>query len=145
MRMRKPSVMVLAGLGLLMLLWLARPCAPQDKPGRVFSDVDPLRSVIILAPDRDERKETYSFYADTPMVSLGYGDGMARQHKALSDLLRKQGVRALNLFDLLEDAIANARKAGKLESALAGVFPDEFPRLKGELAQVTAAAVLGRD
>ena len=79
------------------------------------------------------------------MVSLGYWDGMAREHRALSDLLRKHGARVLNVVDLLEDALANARKAGKLESALAAMFPDEFPRLKDELPRVTAAAVLGRD
>lgn len=145
MMVRKLPVLALGGLFFSLAVARVLGAGPGDKPARVFSDVDPLRSVIVLSPDREERKEIYSLYADAPMVSLGYWDGMARQHKAFSDLLKKHGVRALNLADLLEDALANARRAGKLESALAGMFPDEFPRLKGELSRVTAAAVLGRD
>jgi arginine deiminase len=112
---------------------------------RVFSDVDPLRSVIILSPSQDERKEAYNLYADSPLLSLGYLDGMVGEHKIFSDLLRSRGIRVLDLAGLLEDAIANARKSGQLESALAEMFPDEIARLKGSLSRITASAVLGRD
>lgn len=137
--------MVAGGLAVSAALLLALGCRPPAGPERVLSDVDPLRSVIVLSPDKDEIKETYNLYADSPVLSLGYWDGMAGQHGVFSDLLRNRGIRVLDLVDLLEDAIANARKEGRLESALAGIFPGEFSRLKDELPRITARALLGRD
>ncbi len=145
MKALKLTVLACVGFSVSLGVWLATGCGPREKADRVFSDIDPLRSVIVLSPDRDERKESYNLYADSPMLSLGYWDGMVSQHKALSDLLRRRGVRVLDLEELLDDAIANARKAGKLEDALAAIFPEEFPRLKNELSKITARAMLGRD
>lgn len=148
MRTRKPPVVALAGAAVVAcaLALSAAACrGTVEGTDRVVSDVDPLSSVIVLSPDRDERREAYGFYADSPLLALGYGDGMAGQHRVLSDLLRNRGVRVLELVELLEDAIANARAAGKLASEMAAVFPDEFPRLEAELSRLTARAVLGRD
>ena len=145
MNIRKLSIAAFVGLFFSIGLPLALGGAPRDKVGRVVSDIDPLQSVIVLSPDRDERKEVYSYYTDFPLVSALYYDGMVRQHKLLSDLLRRQGVRVLDVAELVEDALANARKAGKLESALADVYPEEFPRLRDELPRLTARAMLGRD
>jgi arginine deiminase len=137
---------------LLLVIWaagvvvLAGPaCRSPEGPKRVFADIDPLRSVIVLSPGRDERKETYNLYGDEPVTALNYLEGAVEQHRALSDLLRNRGVRVLDLADLLQDAIANAQASGQLESAMAEVFPDEFLRLKPEMTRLTAAAVLGRD
>lgn len=145
MKNRKSLVAALLGLVLAAGLGLEPACRPQGGADRVFSDVDPLRSVIVLSPGRDERRETYNLYMDDPVLSLAYGDGAVEQHAALTMLLRNRGVRVLDLMDLLNDAIANARKEGRLESALAEIFPEEFSRLKGDLSRITAAAVLGRD
>jgi len=125
---------------------LAGPaCRPPEGPKRVFADVDPLRSVLVLSPGRDERKEAYNLYGDEPLTLLSYLEGAVEQHRTLSDLLRNRGVRVLDVAELLRDAIANARASGRLESALAEIFPDEFPRLRPELPRLTAEAVLGRD
>ncbi|MCK7468619.1 MAG: hypothetical protein MZU91_11270 [Desulfosudis oleivorans] len=78
------------------------------------------------------------------MVSLWYGDGVASQHRQLSGILRGRGIRVLDLTDLLDDAITEARQAGELERAMAEIFPDQFSRLKDELPRITARAVLGR-
>jgi len=117
----------------------------KDKTGRVVSDIDPLESVIILSPTADDRKETYGLYEDSPFVLLNYFEGMAQQHRMLANLLQYNGVRTLSVVDLLDDALINARRAGKLESALAEIFPDQFPRLKGRLSRITSSAILGRD
>lgn len=146
MTIRRRSLAVLAGLVLAAGAGLLPACRPQaGQAGRVFSDVDPLRSVILLSPGRDERREAYNLYADEPMLALAYGDGAADQHAALAGLLRNRGVRVLDLAALLEDAIANARAAGRLEAAMAEIFPDEFPRLQSALPRLNAAALLGRD
>ena len=120
-------------------------CQPAAGPSRVFSDIDPLRSVIVLSPSPNERREAYSLYADSPVVSVYYGDGAVAQHRLFSDLLRNRGVRVLDVAALLDDAIRNARAAGRLDEEMARVFPDEFPRLRAELSRLTAEAVLGRD
>lgn len=142
---KRPSVPSSMGLFFAIGLSLAFGGAAPEKPGRVVSDVDPLLSVVVLAPGVDERKEAYSSYVDSPVMSAMYADGMVRQHRLLTDLLRRQGVRVLDAAALVEDALANARQAGKLESALAEIYPDEFPRLKDELPRITAEALLGRD
>jgi arginine deiminase len=145
--MKRRYLVIMAAAVVLCIVGLTCAACKRtgDGPERVFSDVDELRSVIILSPAADERKEAYALYADSPLVSLGYFAGMVGQHRELSNLLKNRGVRVLDAADLLEGAISNARTAGQLESALAGIFPDEFPRLKNELPRITAKAVLGRD
>ena len=116
----------------------------EDPVGRVVSDIDPLRSVLVLPPSLDERREIYGLYDDSPLLVLNYLDGMIRQHRELTNLLEKNGVRTLNVIDLLENAVSNARRLGKLEAALAEMFPDEFPRLKDRIDTITAQVLLGR-
>ena len=122
----------------------AKPEALDIQQGRVVSEIDPLRSVIILSPSTEERREIYTLYGDSPLLVLNYTEGMVQQHKKLSDLLRKSGVRTLNLVDLLENALFNARQAGKLEGALAEIFPEKYPRLEEKKNRITASVLLGR-
>jgi arginine deiminase len=138
---RRQAVTIILAAGLV----LGLACKPAAGPARVFSDIDPLRSVIVLSPSPNERREAYSLFADSPVLSLYYGDGAAAQHRFLSDLLRNRGVCVYDAAALLDDALRNARRAGRLEEELAQVFPDEFPRLRAELDRITAEAVLGRD
>jgi arginine deiminase len=120
------------------------PAAAENPGGRVISDIDPLRSVLILPPSRDERREIYGLYDDSPLLVLNYWDGMIRQHRELTSLLKRNGVRTLNIIDLLDSAVANARRQGKLEAALAEIFPEEFPRLKDRIDKIAAQVLLGR-
>jgi arginine deiminase len=145
MNIRKILILSLFGLTCLSGLILPAAAEVKDQAGRVVSDIDPLQSVIILSPSKDERKEVYNLYEDSPFVLLNYLDGMVQQHGTLSNLLKKNGVRVLNVIDLLNDAISNARNMGMLESALAEIFPDQFLRLKDMLSQITASVMLGRD
>lgn len=122
----------------------ASPSSPAPD-GRVVSDIDPLRSVIVLSPSAEDRKETYALYEDSPFPSLLFLEGMARQHAGLSKLLRKNGVRTLSVVDLLESAVNQARSEGKLEAALQEIFPDQFPRLRDKISRITARVLLARD
>jgi arginine deiminase len=122
----------------------AKPEALDIQQGRVVSEIDPLRSVIILSPSTEERREIYTLYGDSPLFVLNYLEGMVQQHQKLSNLLKKSGVRTLNLVDLLENALFNARQAGRLEGALAEIFPDQFPRLREKMDRITASVLLGR-
>jgi arginine deiminase len=138
--------LIVAGLVLSIGLPFGVSCRrPPAGPARVVSDIDPLRSVIVLAPSPKERKETYGLYADSPTFVLMYEDGLVRQHMGLTDLLRNRGVRVLDLAALLDEALTNARREGRLEQALAEIFPEESSRLKNELSRITADAVLGRE
>jgi arginine deiminase len=123
---------------------LAKPEALDIQQGSVVSEIDHLKSVIILSPSTEERREIYYLYGDSPMLMLNYTEGMVRQHKNLSDLLRKNGVRTLSLVDLLDNALSNARKSGKIEGALAEMFPEQYPRLKEKTDRITASVLLGR-
>ena len=145
MKIRNLWIIGLTGITCFLGLFLATSSGVKDDPGRVVSDIDPLKSVIILPPASDERREIYTLYEDSPFVVLNYFDGMVQQHEKLSELLKAHGVHTLSVVDLLENAILNARKAGKLEGALAEIFPGQFPRLKDKLPLITASIMLGRD
>jgi arginine deiminase len=138
--------LIVAGLVLSTGLLVGVSCRrPPAGPARVISDIDPLRSVIVLAPSSKERRETYSLYGDSPTFVLTYEDGLNRQHRSLTDLIRNHGVRVLDLAALLDEALISARREGRLEQALAEIFPEEFSRLKNEISRLTADAMLGRD
>jgi arginine deiminase len=141
-RRKKPAIFLLA-FGFMVLPARSFPAGPQDHPAAVISDTDPLKSVIILPPSRDERREMYYLYEDTPFYVLTYYDGMAEQYEKLLYLLKSNGVRTLNIVDLLDNAISNARKQGKWEEALAEIFPDEFPRLKNKIDLIGSTVMLG--
>jgi len=115
----------------------------RTQPG-VVSDVAALRSVVVLAPGDDLLTGTYTLYSDEPLGGPIYADGAVRQHAGLIELLKANDVVTLNIMDLLENAIRNARREGKLEEAVAEIFPEQAPRLKERLDQLTAAALLGR-
>ncbi len=85
MRNSKPRAVTLAGLVLAAALVLGPSCRPRAGAERVVSDVDPLRAVIVLCPALDERRETYGLYADSPVLSLWYGDGIVAQHRTFSE------------------------------------------------------------
>jgi arginine deiminase len=124
-------------------LW-AGPEALDNRQGRVVSDIDRLKSVIILSPSTEERREIYYLYGDSPLLVLNYTEGMVRQHQEFSDLLRKNGVHPLDVVELLDNALSNARKAGKLAGALAEIFPEQYPRLEDKIGRIKASVLLGR-
>jgi len=144
MKIRDFTALSLLGICCFLLPILTTAASLDEHKAAVSSDTDPLKSVIILSPGSDVRRESYYFYEDSPFLSLSYWDGMVQQYGKLLGLLKKNGVRTLDVVDLLQNAISNAQKAGKLEGALAEIFPDQFPRLKDKIDQITAGVMLGR-
>lgn len=149
MRLRPNLIDRLLSLGLFIMalfllpLW-ARPGVLDNRPGRVLSDIDRLESVIILSPSTEERREIYYLYGDSPLLVLNYTEGMVRQHREFTRLLRKNGVRPLDVVELLDNGLSNARKAGKLAAALAEIFPEQYPRLEDKMDLMKASVLLGR-
>ena len=110
----------------------------------VVSDIAPLKKVIILPPGQDFARQSYYHYTDRESFLFFYEDGIICQHKKMVKILAENGVEVLNIIDLLENAISNARRAGKLEQSLAGIFPRHFPRLKDKMDKFDAFSFLGR-
>lgn len=110
----------------------------------VSSDVDSLRRVIVLTPGKDTARQSHWFYMDDPITLLGYDEGAASQHDVLKKKLRSSGVEVLDIRDLLESALRNARAEKSLEPALEHLFPASFPRIRERLDDLTAEALLGR-
>jgi arginine deiminase len=109
----------------------------------VVSDIAPLKKVIILSPLQDYARQSYYHYADKNFSVLYYEDGMISQHRKMVDILKENSVEVLNILDLLENAIANARKTGELEKLLEEIFPRHYLQLKGKIDKIDAAHLLG--
>jgi arginine deiminase len=109
----------------------------------VAADIAPLKKVIILLPQQDYARQSYYHYADRNFSILFYEDGMISQHRMMVDMLKKNGVEVLNILDLLDNAIANARKAAELEKSLQEIFPQHFSRVKDKIDMIDAAHLLG--
>src|SRR5438552_3136220 len=81
---------------------------------RVTSEIAPLRSVIVLSIGENIFKSSELGAGRHPFFASGLPRGTIREHAALLDLLRQQGVRVLDVRDLLQSAIRQARREGKL-------------------------------
>jgi arginine deiminase len=64
------------------------------------------------------------------------------EHRAMVKLLKKAGVQVLQVRDLLQDAIENARKKGELDAWIRESYPDQFERILPNLAKVNADTIL---
>jgi arginine deiminase len=110
----------------------------------VSADIAPLKKVIVLSPGNDFSRRSYEHYSDYIFGGITYDTGSTEQHKGMVAILEENGVEVLNVLDLLENAIANARKAGKLEEALQEIFSSSFPKIKEKIDHIDARALLGR-
>ena len=110
----------------------------------VTSDVDPLRRVIVLTPGEGTARQSYWFYMDEPLTLLGYDEGAVSQHDVLKKTLMRSGVEVLEVRDLLENALQNARAEGSLEQALEKIFPTSFTKIRDHADSLTADDLLGR-
>lgn len=131
---------------LLIALFLCCFCAEkQNFVGfGVTSDVDPLRRVIVLNPGEGTARQSYWFYLDDPLTLLGYDAGADSQHDVFKKELRHSGIEVLEVRDLLENALQNARVEGSLEPALEKIFPASFAQIREYADSLTADDLLGR-
>lgn len=129
---------------ILALTLVSQAQQTESAPSYVASDIATLKKVIILPPGQDFARQSYYHYADQISFMLFYEDGLISQHKNMIEILEKNGVEVLDIMDLLEDAISNARKAGKLEESMKEIFPQHFPLLKDKIEEINASILLGR-
>jgi arginine deiminase len=92
---------------------------------RVTSDIAPLRATIVLSLG-DQIFKSSDMGGGGPNRHPLFGSlprGVIREHQALRELLQKQGVRVMDVRELLNSAIRNARREGKLADWLKQTFP----------------------
>ena len=110
----------------------------------VPADIAPLKKVIVLTPGEDFSRRSYEHYANDIFGGIAYDAGAAEQHRGMVRILEENGIEVLDVLDLLDDAIARARKAGDLEQALQEIFPHSFETIREKITQIDAKALLGR-
>lgn len=91
----------------------------------VSSDVAPLRATLVLSLGEQIFK-TSDFGGGGASRHPLFGSlprGVIREHQALRELLRKQNVRVLDVREVLNSAIRNARRQGKLADWIKQTFP----------------------
>ncbi len=117
--MSKKSCFIITIIALLLFT-----AAAANGP-RVTSDIAPLRATIALSLGDQIFKSSDLGGAGANRHPL-FGSlprGVIREHQALRDLLQKQNVRVFDVRELLNSAIRNARREGKLAEWLKQTFP----------------------
>jgi arginine deiminase len=111
---------------------------------RVVSDVAPLRATIVLALGDQVFKSSDMGGGGTNRHPL-FGSlprGVIREHQGLRDLLVKQNVRVMDVRDLLDSAIRNARREGRLAEWFRLTFPATAEQAVKRIDALDAASVL---
>jgi arginine deiminase len=127
------------------MLWFASiSFGAADRRPALEADFERLRTVIVMSVDDSIYKSSEMGSSMHPIFNKGLAPGAIVEHRALVRLLQKAGVQVLQVRDLLQDAIENARQRGVLEAWIRETYPDQADRILPNLAQVTADAVLQR-
>ena len=124
------------------LLLIAAVSLQAERRPAIESDFEKLRAVIVMSIDESIFRSSEMGSSIHPIFNKGLPPGTIDEHRALLKLLRKAGVKVLQVRDLLQDAVENARKEGALESWVRETYPDQFERILPNLAAVTADAIL---
>ena len=108
----------------------------------VVSDLAPLKSTLVLSLGDHIYKSSEMGAGRHPLFNAGLPRGAVREHNALLDLLRRQGVHVMDVRDLLNQAVRNARSAGKLTEWLRRTFPATAEQTLRRLDQIDADSLL---
>ncbi len=124
--------------------WWAAALGTSAAQERVTSDVAPLRATIVLGLGEQifKTSEMGSGGANRHPIFGGLPRGVLREHQALRDLLKKQNVRVLDVRVLLNSAIRNARREGKLADWLRQTFPATAEEAIARIDSIDADSVL---
>jgi len=113
----------------LLLPLLLSACGRPGTPGPlraeapyVTRDWAPLQAVIV-SPIDEYIYRSSEMGGGLPFFSVGLPPGTIREHRQLVELLEGAGVRTLEVVDLLDSAVANARSEGALEGWLRTTYP----------------------
>lgn len=108
----------------------------------VEADFETLRTVIVMSIDDSIYKSSEMGRSIHPIFGKGLAPGAITEHRALVGLLEGAGVTVLQVGDLLQNAIENARRRGALEPWIRQTYPDQAGRILPHIDQVTAGMVL---
>jgi arginine deiminase len=111
---------------------------------RVNSDIAPLRAVMVLAIGDNIFKSSEMGSGRHPFFSSGLPRGVIREQAALLEVLRQQGVRVLEVRNLLQSAINRARREGKLAGWLRQTFPATADEAIKRIKDLDADSLLNR-
>ncbi|HSR51319.1 MAG TPA: arginine deiminase family protein [Acidobacteriota bacterium] len=151
-------------LALVLLSFLMPACGPavQDDPVEadapspptlealaprqpfVTSDTDPLRAALVLPlSEHLLRTLAIGIPGGHPLVR-SQPMGKVAEHAQLVEALTENGVRVLDVRDLAEEAIQEARRQGALEDWLKEAFPVSAPRAIERLEEIDADSLFNQ-
>ena len=116
----------------------------QESPAAIEADFEVLKKVIVMSIDDSIRKSSEMGRSVHPIFNKGLGPRTIEEHRALVDIMKREGVEVLQVRDLLQDAIENARRKGELGKWVEAAFPSQKEKLMGSLDRIDADAVLQR-
>lgn len=115
-----------------------------ESASTVVSDYAPLRTTILLQVGENIFKSSEMASGRHPFFMSGLPRGTLREHQAFIDILRREGVRILDVADLLNEALAAARDKGVLDEWVRSTFPENEEQILKHLDEVDADSVLNR-
>jgi len=127
---------------LLSLVVQLSALSAADRAPAIEADYQKLRTVIVMSIDDSIYKSSEMGSSVHPIFNKGLSPAAITEHGALVKLLRKAGVKVLQVRDLLQDAVQNARRKGELEAWIRETYPDQCERILPNIAQVTADTIL---
>ena len=144
--MRIKRVLTAASLSLLLLFGGhdVRGAGRDGAPRGVSSDAARLRAAIVLTIGDNIFRSSEMGAARHPFFVSGLPRGTMREQAALISILRRSGVRVLDVRDLLQSAITSARRRGRLAPWLRETFPATAREAVRRIDEIDADSVLAR-
>ncbi|MEM7354518.1 MAG: arginine deiminase family protein [Acidobacteriota bacterium] len=147
-----------AGTIVLACCWLAcqppaespavEPATPQvasvePAPLGVFSDTGRLHATLALSGG-EEMARMVGLGSGHPLSWTGANPSRQREHAALLQILQQNGVEVLDIAEVLQSAIDNARQTGNLAGWLQETFPTSAERIVERIDEIDARSLLNR-
>ncbi len=115
--------------------------SPQSNtPPFVTSDTATLRVALVL-PLGDWIYKSSQMGGRMPFFSTGHPPGVIDEYQALIDILEREGVEVLNVHELLQDAIDEARERGTLADVMRDLFPGSAEAILQRLDEIDADSI----
>jgi len=145
--MKTKHILLMASLVFVMLIMVQRTSSEsyiELNSGKVRTDIAPIHTAIVLSIGENIFKSSELSGSRHPFFLSGLGPGAIREHAGMIDLLRHNGVRVLDVRDLVQNALINARKAEKLADWLRQVFPTTSEEAIKRINELSADSLLNR-
>lgn len=113
----------------------------MSKLFNVYSEIDPLKSVVLKRPGREVENLTPDTMHDLLFDDIPYLPVIQQEHDAFADVLRKNGAEVLYLEKLLEEAIKADADRTRLVEELLTESGIDVPDIRKELS----AYLMGMD